>query len=123
MARGTDRQAAVEYALKAASLAQLIREISIHEALAAVGTASGRAEDEMATPRELADAARQAYRREVLGQIEQLEAEGKGRSAAAIVARQHADPRDLIERETLANKFRRWRRAEKRAYARLPASP
>jgi hypothetical protein len=111
------RQAAVEHALRAASLKLLAREISIHEALAAVGAAMN-GEDARATPRELAAAGREAYRREVLAQME-----GRGRDAAWIVARMHArDPRDPIELESLTNKFRRWRRAEKRARARLPPS-
>jgi hypothetical protein len=111
------RQAAVERAVKAATEALLSREIGIREALAMGGTS-----DETATPRELAAAGRQAYRAEVVAEI-RLEMDGRGRDAALIVARRHAaDVRDPIEVETLANKFRRWRRAEeKRACARLPS--
>jgi hypothetical protein len=116
------RQAAVERAVKAATEALLSREIGIREALATVGIAMGGTSDGTATPRELAAAGRQAYRAEVVAEI-RLEMDGRGRDAALIVARRHAaDVRDPIEVETLANKFRRWRRAEeKRACARLPS--
>ena len=100
----------------------LARDIGISEALAAVATAMGD-KDETATPRELAAAGRQAHRGQVVAQIVRLEKEGRGRAAASIMARIHAvDVHDPIEVETLTNKFRRWRRAEKRANARLPAS-
>jgi hypothetical protein len=114
------RQAAVEHAVKVKALAQLAREIGIGEALAVIATAMGGTKDETATPRELAAAGRQAHRAQVVADIARLEKEGRGRAAASIVARRHAaDVRDPIEVETLTNKFRRWRRAERRACARL----
>jgi hypothetical protein len=104
------RQAAVEHALRAASLRLLAREIGISEALAAVATALDGSRDETATPREIAAASRQTYRAQVVAQIVQFEKEGR-RAPASIVARNHAaDKRDPIEVETLKNKFRRWRR-------------
>ena len=122
MTAADPRQAAVERAVKAAAMALLARDIGISEALAAVATAIGGTEDETATPRELAAAGRQAHRAQVLAQIGRLEKEGRGRAAASIVARLHAaDVRDPVEVETLRNKFCRWRRAEKRASARLPS--
>ncbi len=117
------RQAAVELAVKTATLALLSREIGISEALAAVATAMGGTNVEMATPRELAAAGRQAHRERVVADILRLEKEGRGRAAASIVARVYAaDLHDPVEVETLTNKFRRWRRAERRACARLPAA-
>ena len=108
--------------MKAAALALLSREIGIREALATVGIAMGGTSDETATPRELAAAGRQAYRAEVVAEIAGLEIAGRRRDAALFVARRHAaDVHDPIEIETLTNKFRRWRRAERRACARLPA--
>lgn len=120
-ARTTDpRQAAVERAVKAAATALLARDIGISEALAAVATAMGDTKDETATPREIAATGRQAHRAQVVAQIMRLENEGRGRAAASIVARMYAaDVRDPIEVETLTNKFRRWRRTERRACARL----
>lgn len=116
------RQAAIELAVKAAALALLSREIGISEALAVVAAAMGGTKDEAATPRELAAAGRQAYRERVVAEIVRIEKEGRRRAAASIVARLHAaDVCDPIEVETLTNKFRRWRRSEKRACARLPA--
>jgi hypothetical protein len=110
----------VEHAVKAAALAKLARENGTHEVLAAVLTAIGRVKDETATPRELAAAGREAHRAGILAEIARLEKEGHGRAAVSIVARQNAvDVHDLTERETLENKYRRWRRAEKRASARL----
>src|SRR5258706_654595 len=115
----------VERAVKSAALALLSREIGIGEALAAVAAAMGggtKDETTTATPRELAAASRQAHRAQVVAQIVRLEKE-RGRAAASIVARTHAaDVHDPIEVETLTNKFRRWRRAERRASARLPSS-
>jgi hypothetical protein len=114
---------AVEYAVKVKALAELAREIGISEALAVIAAAKGRTEDETVTPRELAAAGRHAYRAQVVADMARLEKDGRGRDAALIVARRHAaDVRDPVEVETLKNKFRRWRRAEKRVNARLPVS-
>jgi hypothetical protein len=120
------RQAAVERAVKAAALALLSREIGISEALAAVAAAMGGTKGEKgeaATPREFAAAMRRDHRASIVAEIVRLENEGRGRAAAMILARANAaDPRDPVEIETLANRYRRWRRAEKRATARLPAA-
>jgi hypothetical protein len=118
------RLVAVEYAVKVKALAELAREIGISEALAVIAAAKGRTEDETVTPRELAEAGRQAYRAQVVADIARFEKEGRARDAVLIVARNNAaDKHDPIEVETLTNKFRRWRRAElKRACARLPAN-
>jgi hypothetical protein len=117
------RHSSVERAVKMEALKRLAREIGISDALAAVAAAmGGGTKDETATPREIAAAGRQAHRAQVVAQIERLEKEGRGRAATSIVARQHAaDVRDPIEIETLTNKFRRWRRAQKRANARMLA--
>jgi hypothetical protein len=114
---------AVEYALKVKALAELAREIGIGEALAVIAAAVDGTKDETATPRELAAAGRRALRAQVVADIVRIEKEGRVRAAASIVARSYAaDVHDPIEVETLANKFRRWRRAEKRVLARLPSS-
>jgi hypothetical protein len=117
------RQPAIEHAIKMAATSLLARQIGISEALAAVTTAMGGANDETATPRELAAAGRQAHRAQVVAEIVRFEKEGRGRAAAVLfLARLHAaDKHDPIEVETLKNKFRRWRRAERRACARLPS--
>jgi IMP cyclohydrolase len=117
------RLAAVEHAVKVKALAQLAREIGIGEALAVIAKAMDGTKDETATPRELAVAGRQAHRAQVVADMARLEKDGRGRDAALFLARKHAaDVRDPVEVETLKNKFRRWRRAEKRASARLPAA-
>ena len=119
------RQPAIEHAIRMAATSLLAREIGIGEALAAVATVmdAGTRDDETPTPRELAAVGRQAHRAQVVAQIGRLEKEGRGRAGASIVARLHAaDVRDPVEVETLTNKFRRWRRSERRACARL-ASP
>jgi hypothetical protein len=114
---GSQRQAAIEYALRAAALKLLTRQISTAEALAAVGAAMNGDDETATTPRELAAVGLQAYRRQVLAEMER---ERLGRNAAYIVARRHArDPADPVEVENLMNKFRRWRRSEKRARTRL----
>jgi hypothetical protein len=116
------RQAAVRRALNAIAQALLARDIHISEVLAALAAPGDVAEGAAATPRELAAAGRKTHRERVVAEIVRLEQEGRRRAAASIVARQHAaDARDPIEVETLTNKFRRWRRAERRAHARLPA--
>ena len=116
------RRSAVERAVQAAALALLEREISISQALAVVATAMRGPDDETATPRELTAAVRQGHRANVVAELARLEQEGKGREAPMILARSNAgDAHDPVEVETLANKYRRWRRAEKRAHARLPA--
>lgn len=110
----------IERAVKAAAQSLLARKITMSEALAVVATAMSNPEDETATPRELAAAAHQGHRASVVAEIARLEQEGKGRAAPMILARSNAvDARDPVEVETLANKYRRWRRAEKRANARL----
>jgi hypothetical protein len=115
------RRAAIEHAVRMAAASLLAREISISAALASVATVMG-GDGTTATPRELATAGRQAHRDQVVAQIVEFERTGRGRAAVSIVARQHAvDVRDPIEVESLTNKFRRWRRAEKRACARLPS--
>jgi hypothetical protein len=117
------RQAAVQFALKRATLALLAHEIGIQEAVAVIATAMGGTKDETATPRELAADARQNHRASVVSQMMRLRQEGRGRAAAMIMARSNAaDPRDPVEVETLSKKYRRWLRAEKRVTARLPAS-
>jgi hypothetical protein len=124
VARATNdpRRAAIEHAVRAAASALLVREISISAALASVASVMGGADGTTATPRELAAAGRQAHRDQVVAQIVEFERAARGRAAVSIVARQHAvDVRDPIEVESLTNKFRRWRRAEKRACARLPS--
>jgi hypothetical protein len=114
------RRLDIQHAVKVEALAKLAREIGIHEVLAKVATAIGRVNDETATPRELAAAARQAYRAQILAEMAELERRGKGRAAASIVAKEHrVDAHDPIELETLTNKYRRWLREEKRARARL----
>jgi hypothetical protein len=121
--RNDPRLAAVEHAVKVKALAQLAREIGIGEALAVIAKAMDGTKDDAVTPRELASAGRKAHRAQVVADIARLEKEGRGRAAASIVARMHAaDVGDPVEVETLTNKFRRWRRAEKRASARLPAT-
>lgn len=116
------RRAAIERAVRAVASALLAREITIAEAVSAVALAVGVPKDETSTPRERAAAGRRRHRANILAQMKRLEREGKGRQAAAFLARSNAaDPLDPIEVETLENKYRRWRREEeKRAYARLP---
>ena len=112
-------QAAVERAVRASASALLARQISVSEALASVAAVMG-GDGTTATPRELVAVGRQEHRSQVIAQMMRLENEGRRRDAALIVARRYAaDVRDPIEVETLKNKFRRWRRAEKRACARL----
>jgi hypothetical protein len=113
----------VEHAVKAVAQALLDRQISIGQALAVVTTAMGASKDEEATPREQAAAGREDHRASVVAEMARFEKEGKGRAAPMILARSNAlDARDVVECETLANKYRRWRRAEKRAHARLPSA-
>jgi hypothetical protein len=108
--RHDPRQAAVEHVSALVALAQEI----IHEAVP-------RSPTRQTTPKRgyAAAAGRLAHRRRILTEIAELERDGKARTAASIVALRHAaDKRDGIEVETLTNKYRRWRRAEKRACAR-----
>jgi hypothetical protein len=110
------RQAAVEHAVKVKALAQLAREIGIDEALKVIGAAIDR------TPREIAAAARRAYREKIVAEIMRIENEGRARSAVSAVVSGHVlDKDDPIEVESLRRKFQRWRDAEKRTPVRLPA--
>jgi hypothetical protein len=115
------RRTAVERAVRLAAAALVSREIDISAALAVFAAAmrSG-AEAVTATPREIAAAERLAHRARVVDEMVLLESQGRGTSAADIVARRYAaDVNDPIEMETLKNKFRRWWCAEeKRANAR-----
>jgi hypothetical protein len=105
------RLAAVEYAVKVKALAQLAREIGIAEALAAISAAKGGAEDETATPRESAAAARSTKRDEMVAELIRQEKEGRRRGAVRRVARDFAlDRRDPIEVESNARNLRRWRK-------------
>jgi len=114
------RRAAVERAVKAAASALLTRQISVRDALAVVTTAMG-APGEEATPRELAAAARKRHRASVVAEIVRGEQEGKSSIVSSLARRDALDVHDMVERATLENKYRRWRRAEeKRACARLP---
>jgi len=65
---------------------------------------------ELTTPREIAAAARQARRRQMLDELARLESAGRGREAASIVAKKFArDPLDPVELASLAHQLRRWR--------------
>jgi len=116
------RRTAVERAVRTAAAALVSREIDISAALAVFAAAmrGNGAEAVTATPREIAAAERLAHRARVVDEMVLLESQGRGRSAADIVARRYAaDVKDPIEMETLKNKFRRWWCAEeKRANAR-----
>jgi hypothetical protein len=117
------RQVTIERHVRAAALALLARERTVVEVVAALATAVGEMPVDL-TPREVVAAGRRAYRARVVAEIERLEKQGRGRAAASIIARSYAaDVRDPIEVETLTNKFRRWRRGQKRANARLAPQP
>lgn len=122
MTEDLDRARRVERVLRAVMDGMLSRQLSTADAYAALAAAAADPEDETASPRELAKAARQGHRASVLAQMARLELEGRARDAAMILAGDNAaDARDPVEVETLANKYRRWRRTKKkRALARLP---
>ena len=104
------RLGAVEYAVKVKTLAKLAREIGIAEAFAVISAAKVGAEDETATPRESAAAARRSKRDEMVAELIRQEREGRRRGAVRRVARDFAiDRRDPIEVESNARNLRRWR--------------
>jgi DNA-binding NarL/FixJ family response regulator len=121
--RGAQLQAAIRRAVRSAALALIARTQTPAQVIVALAAAVDGQVPTDVTPREAAAAARQAHLAHILAEIVRLEKDGHGRAAASILAKTHAaDPRDPVEVETLANKYRRWVRSEKRASARLAAS-
>lgn len=104
------RQVAVERAVREAALALLARDQTVVEVVAALTKAVADDASAEMTPRESIAAARQSRQGKMVAELVRLEQEGRGRSAAMLVARRFAnDPRDMVEVESLARKLRRWR--------------
>lgn len=108
---------AIGRALKVKALRELAREIGVAEAVGVLAAMVDR------TPREIAKTAQEAHRAVIVAELDRMELEGKGRQAAGVLARRDAaDLLDPAEVAALQDKYRRWRREEKRARARLPGA-